>query len=202
MGSRAGEITLDWGGEADRLFRFGIGELRKIQEELDAGPTGIAARCMLSLAALEALRTSDFQALAHLSSARLAELVHVRVVFRQGLLGAKQLSMGEAEKLVREYIDERPLAENLAACYRLCMAAVLGPEDEPLGESEGEAMTPSPTESSASPTTTGPAPSSASAPATSTTAPSGKSPPSPKPGPGPTAATPTKARPAPKSTTR
>jgi hypothetical protein len=78
MGSRAGEITLDWGGEADRLFRFGIGELRKIQEELDAGPTGIAARCMLSLAALEALRTSDFQALAHLSSARLLPLVHGR----------------------------------------------------------------------------------------------------------------------------
>lgn len=160
MGSRAGEIRLDWGGEQDRLFRLGIGELRKIQEEpaVDAGPTGIATRCLLSLAALEAIRVSDFDTLAKLSNAKLAELVHIRVVFRQGLLGAK-VPMPDVDNLVREYIDERPLGENLAACYQLCMGSILGPGDEPLGEPAGEGTNPSPTESSASPTSTEPAPS-------------------------------------------
>lgn len=163
MGSRAGEVRLDWGGEPDRLFRFGVGELRKIQEDpaVDAGPTGIAARCLLSLAVLEAIRTSDFDSLAKLSHAKLAEVVHVGAVFKQGLLGAKVLSLPEVDKLVREYILERPLAENLAGCYQLCMGSVLGPGDEPLGEPEGEGTNLSPKESSPSQTTTEPAPSSA-----------------------------------------
>lgn len=158
MGSRAGEIRLDWGGE-ERLFRFGIGELKRIQEAVGCGPTGIAARCMLSLAILHALKTSDFDSLAKLSHAAIAEAVHVRVVFQQGLLGAKELTAQEVEKLCRDWIDERPIGENLAACYQLCLSSVLGPEDEPAGEPVGEGANPSPTENSASPTTTEPAPS-------------------------------------------
>jgi hypothetical protein len=163
-----------------RLFRFGIGELRKIQEELGAGPDR-------DRGAVHALarrpRGAAHQRLRGLGSPGQRQAGRAGPRPRGLPAGPArrqaELAMGEAEKLVREYIDERPLAENLAACYRLCMGAVLGPEDEPLGESGGEAAStsPSPTESSASPTITAPAPSSDSAPARSTTAPSGKSPP-------------------------
>lgn len=127
--SRSGEISLEWGGEPDRTLRLGIGQLKKLQEKLDAGPLGIAAKCQISLAALAYQRQRDWVSLSRLDLAQLAELVHVRETLHQGLLGAG-VPLPVADKLVREYVEERPLAENLIVTVQLCTASVYGPEDE------------------------------------------------------------------------
>jgi hypothetical protein len=151
--SRSGEVTVDWGGEPERVLRLGIGQIRKLQESIDAGPLGISAMCQVSLAVLAYQNARDWVSLSMLDLSRVAEKTHVREAIKQGLLGAG-VDMVSADKLVREYVDERPLAENLVTTIQLCMAAVYGVEEErSAGESEaveGSASQPSPTASSGS----------------------------------------------------
>lgn len=170
--SRWAEVTLDWGGEPERVFRLGIGQIGKLQEKLDAGPLGIAARCQLSLAALAFQHRRDWISLSQLDLSKVAEVHQVREVFIQALVGAKT-PLPTAHELVREWVDERPLGENLVACIAICNASVYGVEDEkPEGESQvGAADSPaSPTASSASgkPASTRTARRAASAPTRST----------------------------------
>jgi hypothetical protein len=176
MGSRAGEIYLDWAGER-RLFRLRLGELRKIQEETGCGPTGLAARCMMSLGALQTMRERDLGSLAKVAAGPFAEPPAVRFTILQALLGA-DVPSGEATALVKTWCDEGGFADNLLAVYQICMAAILGPEDEQVGETEGgrsTTTTRSPKEASGSRTTTEPARSQVSARAKSTNSRSGKS---------------------------
>lgn len=134
MGSRFAEVTLDWGGNPERVFRLGIGQIGKLQEKLDAGPVYIASMCLISMAALRAHATRDYGALSGLDLKNAAEITHVRAVILQGLLGMN-MPLPEAERLVRDWVDERPLSENLMHAYEICMGAVLGVEDEkPAGE--------------------------------------------------------------------
>lgn len=127
--SRFAEVRLDWGGEPERAFRLGIGQIVKLDEKVDAGPLYIASCCMVSLAALAAHKARDYAALSRIGLDRVAELPMVREVMLQGLLGAG-MALPDATRLVREWVDERPLTENLVAAYEVCMASVLGVEDE------------------------------------------------------------------------
>lgn len=137
--SRWGEIRLDWGGEEDRLFRLKIGQIGRLQEKTGAGPLGISARCQVSAAALALQAHKDWMGLSHMNLANVAEKSHVREVFLQGLMGAGKDGPA-AEALVREYVDERPLAENLVPCIEICNASVYGAEDEKsMGEPEAAA---------------------------------------------------------------
>lgn len=137
--SISGEITLDWGGEPERTFRLGIGQIKKLQDAVNAGPLGIAARCQITAAALAYQRQRDWISLSQLNLSHMAEITHVREALRQGLLGAN-MPMPQADRLIREYVDERPLDENLVAAIQVCMAHVYGTEDEkPAGESRAAA---------------------------------------------------------------
>lgn len=188
--SRDGSTRVDWGGEADRPFRLGIGELKRLQDASGCGPLGIAARCLVSLAVLQAMREKDYVTLSRLDLSNIAEKHHLRPVFLQGLLGlGGEVTGPDATTLVRDWVDDRPLAENLLPAYEICMGAVLGVEEDPLGELEGEAADPppSPTADTAGANTTAPAPSCTSPPERSTPSPSGNSPPPPTPGAKPTA---------------
>jgi hypothetical protein len=127
--SRFAEVHLDWGGEPEQAFRLGIGQIGKLQEKVDAGPLYIASCCMVSLAALAAHKARDYAALSRMDLKQVAEINMVRETLLQGLLGAGMALPG-ATKLVREWVDERPLSENLIAAYEVCMASVLGVEDE------------------------------------------------------------------------
>jgi hypothetical protein len=150
--SRFGEVRLDWGGEPERAFRLGIGEIGKLQQKVDAGPLYIASCCMVSLAALAAHKVRDYAGLSRLGLDRVAELPMVREVHLQGLLGAS-VPGPEALKLVAEWVDARPLSENLVSAYEICMASVVGVEDEKaMGEPQAasEASPTSPAASTAS----------------------------------------------------
>ena len=128
--SRFGEIRLDWGGEPDRLFRLGIGEIGRLQEKVDAGPFYIAAMCMTTIGAMAAMNDGDFGALSRMNLRNnCVEKPLVREVILQALLGTN-MPMPQADRLVRTWVDERPLNESIKTALLICQAAVSGVEDE------------------------------------------------------------------------
>jgi hypothetical protein len=127
--SRFGEIHLDWGGEPDRAFRLGIGQIGKLQEKVDAGPLTIAAMCQVTLAAQHFTGEGNWIALSRLDLKQMAEMPHVREVHLQGLLGAN-VPGPVALALVKEWVEERPLSENLVSAIKICQAHAIGVEDE------------------------------------------------------------------------
>lgn len=134
--SRDGSITLEWGGEPERAFRLGIGQIKVLQEKIGAGPLGVAAMCQVTFAALSFQTRQDWLSLSQLNLSQLAEKTHVRETLRQGLLGAGA-ALPVVDKLIREYVDERPLDENLLVTIAVCNAHVYGvDEEEPAGEPE------------------------------------------------------------------
>lgn len=136
--SRTGEISLDWGGEAERTFRLGIGQIRALQEKLGAGPLGIAAMCQVSFAALAYQNAKDWIGLSRLDLKQVAEKSHVRETLKQALLGAG-VALPEADRLIREYVDERPLDENLLVTIAVCNAHIWGVEEESAAGERGAA---------------------------------------------------------------
>lgn len=136
---RFGRVELDWGGNPSQGFRLAIGQIAKLQEKFTSGPLHLASRCMISMAALRAMGAHDYAALSSLNLSECAELPEVREIHLQGLLG-EGMAGPKALALVREWIEERPLGENLASAYEICMASVIGTEDErAMGEPEAAA---------------------------------------------------------------
>ena len=126
--SRSGESTFEWGGEPERVFRLGLGEIRKIQEKTGCGPLGIVSRCAISMAAIHAHASGDYVTLSRLDLAHLAEKSHTREVVLQGLLGTG-MPAPEAHALVRDWGDERPLQESLGPAAAIAGAVVYGVEE-------------------------------------------------------------------------
>lgn len=126
--SRSGEIVLDFGGE-ERTFRLGIGQIKKLQDACDAGPLGIAGRCQLSLYVIYCQAAGDYPALSRLDLRNVSEKPEVREVILQGLLGAN-VPGPEALRLVKDWVEERPLEETLMIAAKICGASTIGPEDE------------------------------------------------------------------------
>lgn len=118
--SRAARVTLDFAGEA-RDFALPIGRLRALQEKVDCGPMELLRRYLA-----DEWRVDD-----------------LREVLLQGLIGGGMDSPA-ATTLLRQDFDDLPLKPFVMLCQAVVMAAVVGVEDEPLGESEGEAPPSSP----------------------------------------------------------
>lgn len=118
--------------DGDYRFRLGWGELIQLQEATDAGP----------FALLDRLAGKNW---------RVGDISHT---IRLGLIGGGK-TPEDALKLVRNYVESRPPAENVMLAYAILAAGVQGAPDEPPGEAEGEvkgeSSTTSPTESFASP---------------------------------------------------
>lgn len=152
--SRSGEVTLPWGDE-DRTFRLGIKEWERVQEKCDAGPGEILGRLSpVFYASQRGLKFQQIVAAGYLGNWRVHD---VREPLYRGLIGGG-MDPTKAGKIIRELVDERPLLEAVGIAYQVVLASVVGAEDEPLGEPEGEGETASPMESSGSPTTTAPGP--------------------------------------------
>lgn len=127
--SRDASIEFDW-ADGHYRFRLAIGQLRELQEKCDAGPPVIFRRLIE-----EKWRVED-----------LTETI------RLGLIGGGT-KPDEARKLVRRYVEERPLQESILPAQAILSALLVGAPDEALKKAEGtEQTTPGfPTESSASP---------------------------------------------------
>lgn len=85
----------------------------------------------------------------------------IREAIFQGLIGGG-MDQGAATKLLKSSFDDLPLQPFITIAQAIVMAAVVGAEDEDLGESlgEGRPTSPSPEEKSASPASMAPEPSS------------------------------------------
>jgi len=159
--SRSGELVREW-GDAERTFRLGIGEWRKIQETCDAGPGEIAARLSAWAAVRQRNTGASFLDLLAGGAAGKWRVDDVREPLYRGLIGGG-MNPTEAGRLLRDLHDERPMMENIDLALAVVLASLVGHEDEPAGEPEGEPQTTtsvspvSPEESSVSPTTMEPA---------------------------------------------
>jgi hypothetical protein len=134
--SRGGEVTCQW-GDAERTFRLGIGEWRKVQETCDAGPAEIAGR-LASWAAMRQ-RAPGVSFLDLLAGGALGKwrIDDIREPLYRGLIGGGMSPTG-AGLLMRDLFDARPLTENIALALEVVLASLVGPKDEPVGEPLGE----------------------------------------------------------------
>lgn len=122
--SGTGRITIVWGGD-EREFRLAIGQLRRLQEKTGAGPMAVATR----------LAGGTFM------------VDDVRESIRLGLIGGG-MKPSEADELVKEYVDERPLLENVITAREILMAALVGDPNDEVGKGRAEGAA---TEATASP---------------------------------------------------
>ena len=121
--SRDASITLDW-ADGTYTFRLAIGQLRELQEKCNAGPAHILSR----------LSTGTWM------------VDDITETIRLGLIGGGANPV-EALRLVRSYVEERPLAESILPAISILGAAVVGAPDEDEAQKksgEAETMTESP----------------------------------------------------------
>ena len=120
--SRKAEISLRcWDGE--HHFRLRIGELMTLQEKCDAGPYHLVTRL-----ADGTWRIND-----------------IRETLRLGLIGGG-LNQEDARRLIEQHVDRVPLADNVPNASAVLLAAVIGVEDERLGEPQAAATNAQPSE--------------------------------------------------------
>lgn len=110
--SRDAKATLTW-GDGEYVFRLPIGQLEELQEKCDAGPPLIYQRL----------------------SSQTWHVHDVRETIRLGLIGGG-LKPPQALKLVKRYVDEQPLIDNVLIARAVLHASLFGVEDEQPGKSE------------------------------------------------------------------
>lgn len=112
MSRRHAEVTLAW-ADGDYTFRLAIKQLMELQDKCNAGPAFILSRLMQGTWFVN----------------------DIRETVRLGLIGGG-MDPAAALKLVRWYVEERPLAESIMLAKALLMAVILPIEDDPLGKPE------------------------------------------------------------------
>ncbi len=155
--SRSAKVRLGWGdGEYD--FRLAIAQLDEFDDLCKVGPGH-------ALGLIQAGVYGNWKP-------RM-----VREAIRLGLIGGGT-DVHQAQRLVKRYVDARPLAENLITAQAVLLAAVVGCDEEPVPEPSGEGLNRSHslTGASGSDGSTKLEPSSGSAAPTCATAASGSSP--------------------------
>jgi hypothetical protein len=135
--SAAGSTTLTW-GDGEHLFRLPIGQLRELQDKCDAGPAQIMMRLVS-----HTWRVDD-----------------ILQPIRLGLIGGGK-SPTDALLLVRRYVEERPLAENITVAAEIIAAAISGDPKEDGDTAKKAPATKEATAEFPSPPSMEPAPSSA-----------------------------------------
>lgn len=112
-----GEITTDW-ADGTYTFRLTVAGAIELEQKCDAPIAVISARLQSG-----AYRVSD-----------------LRETIRLGLIGGGK-SPVEALTVVRNYVDERPLAESWAVARLVMGGLMFGFEEAPLGKAEAAPTT-------------------------------------------------------------
>lgn len=111
-------VELSWPG-GRHTFALRIGELRELQDRLNAGPEEVFNR----------IRSGNW---------RVNDLVEV---VRIGLVGGG-MDRDEAGRQIATLIDTTPLSEFKFVAIAALASAIIGYEDDPVGEAEGEQAPP------------------------------------------------------------
>ena len=112
MADGSGLISLDW-ADGHHAFRLAIAQLRELQDKTGVGPAALFDRL-----ASRQWRVDD-----------------LRETIRLGLIGGGMDPL-DALALVRRYVDDRPLMENVLIAWRILSAALIGPEDDQPGKED------------------------------------------------------------------
>lgn len=116
--SRDASVTLTW-ADGDYTFRLPWAQLEMLQEAVNAGPWVILER------------------LAH-KTCKVGDIAHT---IRCGLIGGG-LEPAKATTLVRQYVEDRPPAENLLHAQIILSVALHGaPDEDESGEAEAASET-------------------------------------------------------------
>lgn len=105
-------VELSW-GDGEHVFKLALAQVRELQERCKAGPAEIAERLQSSRWFVD----------------------DIRETLRLGLIGGGKTPV-EALTLVKRYVDERPLAENIIVANVLIMSVLYGVADDPVGKKE------------------------------------------------------------------
>jgi len=133
--ARSGELVRLW-GDSERTFRLRIGDWRKVQETCDAGPAEIAARLAAWASARKLSPSASFLDLLASGALGRWRVDDIREPIYRGLIGGG-MDPTQAGRLIRDLHDERPLMENVDLALEIVLASLVGPEDEPVGETSG-----------------------------------------------------------------
>lgn len=104
------KVSFDW-GDGEHAFRLPIGGLRGLQTKCEAGPAQIHARLVDG-----SWRVDD-----------------IRETILLGLIGGG-MTPTDALVLVRRFVDERPLVENVLPATVILGAALTGAASDMVGE--------------------------------------------------------------------
>lgn len=148
--SADGSLELVW-GDGPQQFKFGIGQFRELQENINIRRIKIGAPMVGPMSLLNLLRAND------------AWPDDIRDVLRLGLIGGG-MKPADAHRLMTHYFDPIPPLENMKPAFVVLLAGLAGPPDEPTESKKKtkakRAMTKTPRSTSAG--STEPAPRSAS----------------------------------------
>lgn len=151
--SRDGSISLPLGGDEHR-FRFGIAEHERVQEKLDMGVSLIVQNLHPYVSAVRAgLPLGRVLDAGMLGDVRREQ---IRAVILNGLVGGG-MEPNDAGRLVKMWVDNRPLLEPAPLAYAIGIAALVGAEDEDAAgepKGEGERLSPEANSGSAKTATT------------------------------------------------
>lgn len=145
-------VKLQLGGR-EQTFRLGIGELRELQDLLDAGPATVLARLMSIQPQAKNLRrpiADDYPAsqndpdfLADLNTYALLRGIggdwrfdDIRETIRLGLIGGG-MTPTDAFVTVARYVDQtdkHPPVDNIGIAAGILFHALAGPQDDPVGK--------------------------------------------------------------------
>lgn len=109
--SRSASVTLEW-ADGEYPFRLAIGQIEELQEKTDCGPYFLLNRLLNGT-----WRVHD-----------------ARETIRLGLIGGG-MTPADALKLVKRYVDDRPLLESVKPAAAILSAACIGAPD---GEAPGK----------------------------------------------------------------
>jgi len=107
-----GLITEEW-GDGVYSFRIGWGQWKELDELLQIGPVPLLKRFLYN-----EWRVAD-----------------VREVIRVALIGGGATPV-QAIKLVKLYVEDRPISENVGLASRILSGAMFVPEGSSLGKAE------------------------------------------------------------------
>lgn len=156
--SRSAEIKLPFGGQ-ERVFRLGIAEWERIQEDTDAGPPELLQRLAPMVQGVrEGLKFADMVRAGLLGRWRIGD---PRSILYWGLRGGG-MDDAPATLAVRAAYDSRLSFEHVLTAFLVAEASWTPPPDEAevgkakSGERKGRKSRPSRTANSALPTSTAP----------------------------------------------
>lgn len=129
-----GAVELIW-ADGTYTFRLGLGNLRELQEKTGCGPLELYRRVTKGT-----WRVDD-----------------ISETIRIGLIGGGSTPV-DALKVVKRYVEERPLLESVPVAQAVIMVALYGPADDQPGEPDRRGSESGQTEGSPSPPSTAVAP--------------------------------------------